>query len=206
MRVMRMGIGSQAELTDGQGTRAVITLIDTDKRGCGFEVIRSSAKPRPSLPNIAIAPTKNLDRFEWFLEKAVEIGVGKVIPVLCANSERRMIKTERCEKVMLAAMKQSQRDWLPEITELITFNEFISNTEHQIFIAHCRSGDKQPFSHPIKPESLILIGPEGDFTEPEISAAMNKDAKPVTLGESRLRTETAGIFALTVMNFLSWQD
>lgn len=201
-----MSAGSQAELTDGKGTRAVIELTDTDKRGCGFTVLHSTTTPKPPLPNIAIAPTKNIDRFEWFLEKAVEIGAGRICPIRCSNSERNVLKTERCEKVMLAAMKQSQRDWLPEIDELTTFNKFIEKIDNQIFIAHCRYGMKQAFTASLAPGAWILIGPEGDFTEQEVEKALAKNAQPVSLGNSRLRTETAGIFALTVMNFLACQD
>jgi len=206
VRVMRMGIGSQAELTDGRGTRAIIELTDTEKRGCGFKVLSSQSEPMPQLPNIAIAPTKNMDRFEWFLEKAVEIGAGRICPIRCSNSERNVLRTERCQKVMLAAMKQSQRDWLPEIDELTALNDFIENFEGQLFIAHCRDGMKQPFTATPAPDAWILIGPEGDFTEQEIERALSKGAQPVSLGASRLRTETAGIFALSVMNFLACQD
>jgi 16S rRNA (uracil1498-N3)-methyltransferase len=206
VRVMRMGAGSKAELTDGRGTRALIELTDTDKRGCSFKVISSKTTPKPQLPNIAIAPTKNMDRFEWFLEKAVEIGVSRICPIRCVNSERNVLKTERCEKILLAAMKQSQRDWLPEIDELTTFSEFIEKFEGQLFIAHCRDGMKQPYTAPPAPDAWIMIGPEGDFTEQEIKRALSKGAHPVSLGNSRLRTETAGIFALTVMNFLACQD
>jgi 16S rRNA (uracil1498-N3)-methyltransferase len=204
-RVLRMGIGARAEATDGMGTRAVIELTDTDRRGCGYRIIGSSTEPRPDLPNIAIAPTKNMDRFEWFLEKAVEIGVGTVCPILCTNSERRVLKPERCEKVMLAAMKQSQRNWLPQLMPLTALHDLLPQLDGDILLAHCREGERQPLIAPVSPRTWMLIGPEGDFTEAEVAAVLAKGARAVTLGSSRLRTETAGIFALSVLNHLPCQ-
>lgn len=202
LRVLRLSIGSQAEVTDGKGTRALIELTGNDKRGCSFRIISQTEQPRPLLPNVAMAPTKNLDRFEWFLEKAVEIGVGSIYPILCSNSERRVLKTDRCEKVMLAAMKQSQRDHLPVILPLTPFKDFLKLAEGQLLMAHCRDGEKQPLQSLFPKESWILIGPEGDFSVEEIAAATAKGAIGIDLGKSRLRTETAGIFALSVMNYL----
>jgi 16S rRNA (uracil1498-N3)-methyltransferase len=201
-RVMRLGPGAQAEVTDGRGTRAVVELIDVDRRGCGFRVLEQNFTERPVLPNIAIAPTKNMDRFEWFLEKAVEIGVGAICPILCSNSERRVLKSDRCEKVMLAAMKQSQQDWLPTLMPLTGIDEFLTRTEQPLLLAHCRDGEKNPLNGGLAAHGWVLIGPEGDFTVQEVEAALHRGATPVTLGANRLRTETAGIFALSVLNHL----
>lgn len=151
---------------------------------------------------MAIAPTKNMDRMEWFLEKAVEIGVGTICPILCSNSERRVMKTDRCSKVMLAAMKQSRQDWLPTLMPLTGFNDLLNNAEQPLLLAHCRDGDKRSIDHSCAKDSWILIGPEGDFTAAEVEAALRKGAMPITLGTNRLRTETAGIFALSVLNHM----
>lgn len=202
VRVMRMSVGDKAEVTDGRGTRALVELLDTNKRGCAFQVLEQKTIERPVFPNIAIAPTKNLDRFEWFLEKAVEIGVGSVCPILCANSERRVLKPERCEKVMLAAMKQSQQDWLPELLPLTPFTDFLKQAEGPLLLAHCRGGIKQPIRTSSEPNSWILIGPEGDFTAEEVQAALDRGATSVTLGSNRLRTETAGIFAISALRLM----
>lgn len=203
VRVMRLGAGDRAEVTDGKGTRALVELTDTDKRGCGFRALEQRFTERPSYPNVAIAPTKNLDRLEWFLEKAVEIGVGQVCPILCANSERRVLKSERCEKVMLAAMKQSQQDWLPTLRPLTPFAEFLRDSEGPKLLAHCRDGEKESMSGPFPAECWIVIGPEGDFTESEVRAALQQGATAVSLGTNRLRTETAGIFALSALRLKS---
>lgn len=199
VRVLRMGIGARAEVTDGRGTRASVELTDTDRHGCGFRVLEQRYTDRTTLPHVAIAPTKNMDRLEWFLEKAVEIGVASVCPVLCANSERRVLKPERCVKVMLAAMKQSRQDWLPPLLPLTPFADFLCSTDGPMLLAHCRDGEKRPIGPSMAMDSWILIGPEGDFTSQEVEAAISKGAIPVTLGSNRLRTETAGIFALSVI-------
>jgi 16S rRNA (uracil1498-N3)-methyltransferase len=203
VRVMRMGLGDRAEVTDGKGTRALVELTDTQKRGCGFRVVEQRFTQRPAFPNVAIAPTKNMDRLEWFLEKAVEIGMGQVCPILCANSERRVLKPERCEKVMLAAMKQSQQDWLPPLLPLTPFGEFLGMATGTLLLAHCRDGEKQSIGTDFPAESWIIIGPEGDFTAQEVEAALRHKAIPVSLGTNRLRTETAGIFALSVLRLKS---
>ncbi len=202
IRVMRLGIGAQAEVTDGKGTLARIEITGNDKRGCSFHILSQIKEPRPVLPSIAIAPTKNLDRFEWFLEKAVEIGVGQICPILCSNSERRVLKLDRCEKVILAAMKQSQQNWLSAIAPLTPFKDFVANAEGQLLMAHCRTGEKQALFASTSSSNWILIGPEGDFTVEEIALAQQRGAKAIDLGKNRLRTETAGIFALSVLNFL----
>ncbi|MCF8259023.1 MAG: 16S rRNA (uracil(1498)-N(3))-methyltransferase [Flavobacteriales bacterium] len=199
VRVMRMGIGDRAEVTDGRGTRATVELSDTNKRGCAFQVLEQRFSGRPAFPNVAIAPTKNMDRLEWFLEKAVEIGVGSVCPILCSNSERRILKPDRCEKVMLAAMKQSQQDWLPALLPFTPFMDFLKQTDGHLLLAHCRDGEKLPIRSKFANGSWILIGPEGDFTVQEVEAAMQHGATAVSLGNNRLRTETAGIFALSVV-------
>lgn len=202
VRVLRLGVGERVEVTDGKGVRAIAEISEISKRSCAFQIVEQVKEENPVLPKVAIAPTKSIDRFEWFLEKAVEIGVSEICPILCTNSERRNLKLDRSEKVLLAAMKQSQRNWLPTILPLTSFSDFVSNAEHPMLIAHCRDGKKVSLNEDLNTESWILIGPEGDFTQEEIELVLSKSASEIDLGKSRLRTETAGIFALSVMNFL----
>ncbi len=201
-RVLRLSIGDKAEVTDGNGTRATIEFTEVSKRSCLFQILEEKTEEQPILPKVAIAPTKSIDRFEWFLEKAVEIGVSEICPILCSNSERKIIKQERSEKVLLAAMKQSQRNWLPKLHVLSSYTDFIAQANEPLLLAHCREGKKVPLSRKLESESWILIGPEGDFSVEEIQLALSKNAIEIELGKSRLRTETAGIFALSVLNYL----
>ena len=202
VRVLRLGNGDKIQLTDGKGVSATAEITEISKRSCSFRVISQKAESKPVLPKMALAPTKSIDRFEWFLEKAVEIGVGEICPILCSNSERRIIKQERCEKVVLAALKQSQRNWLPTLRPLTQFNDFIENNESAMFVAHCREAEKIQLTEISESQPWLLIGPEGDFTLEEINLAAKHGAQEIDLGKSRLRTETAGIFALSVMNYL----
>jgi 16S rRNA (uracil1498-N3)-methyltransferase len=151
-----------------------------------------------------MAPTKNNDRTEWFLEKAIEIGITHFIPLICENSERKKFNTERWNKVAISALKQSQRLWLPAISAPIKLNEFVKeNTYKHRFIAHCEDGDKKDLKDysDITKDQLTIIGPEGDFSPNEIELALNNSFTAVSLGDNRLRTETAGIVACTIMKF-----
>ena len=202
VRVLRLNVGDKIEVSDGKGVRAKAEITELSKRSCSFQILEQTTEAEPVLPKVAIAPPKSIDRFEWFLEKAVEIGVSEICPILCSNSERRIIKQERSEKVLLAAMKQSQRNWLPKLHELTSYSDFIANTNELMLLAHCRDAEKVALANKLETNSWIMIGPEGDFTLEEIELALNKGATEIDLGESRLRTETAGIFALSVMNYL----
>ena len=152
--------------------------------------------------HIAIAPTKNMDKFEWFLEKATEIGIDEITPIICNHSERKVIKPERCNKILLSAMKQSLKFHLPKLNEAISFQEFTNqNFEGRKYIAHCEKSDKLELRKENAAErTLILIGPEGDFSTTEIEMALQNQFKAVSLGTSRLRTETAGIVAVHTIN------
>jgi 16S rRNA (uracil1498-N3)-methyltransferase len=152
--------------------------------------------------HIAIAPTKNMDRFEWFLEKATEIGIDEITPIICSRSERKVIKTERCNRILLSAMKQSLKVHLPKLNEAISLNDFLKQDyEGAKYIAHCEDGEKKELKIVNKTEKyLILIGPEGDFSPKEIDLALHNQFKAVSLGTSRLRTETAGIVAVHTLN------
>ena len=199
-RVLRLKTGDHIGVTKGQGIiyKAVITHID--KNRVEFENMEiSSEEKRTNYLHIAIAPTKSLDRFETFLEKATEIGVDEITPIFCKHSERKVYKTERGKKVITAAAKQSLSNWLPVLNEPVLFKEFISkpssSTAHR-FIAHCE--DEQSKRDILKElhklgDSLILIGPEGDFAQNEIQDALQQGFTAVSLGSKRLRTETAGI-------------
>lgn len=202
VRVLRLNSGDVIEVSDGRGVRAKAELVEVSKRVCSFRILEHTTEVEPILPKVAIAPTKNIDRFEWFLEKAVEIGVSEICPILCSNSERRILKSDRSEKILLAAMKQSQRNWLPKLHELTSYSEFIAQADEQLLIAHCREADKLSLTTELRTNSWIMIGPEGDFTLEEIELALKKGATEIDLGKSRLRTETAGIFALSVLNYL----
>ena len=152
--------------------------------------------------HIAIAPTKNMDRYEWFLEKATEIGIDEITPIICEHSERKVITTERCNRILLSAMKQSLKYHLPKLNEAITLKDFLKQDfEGNKYIAHCEEGNKTELRTEIKEErTLILIGPEGDFSPTEIEMALQNQFKAVSLGTSRLRTETAGLVAVHTIN------
>jgi 16S rRNA (uracil1498-N3)-methyltransferase len=155
--------------------------------------------------HLAVAPTKNTDRFEWFLEKATEIGVDEITPILCEHSERKVIKDDRLEKVVISAMKQSLKAYLPKLNPLTPLKDLLNaEFEGKKFIAHCYDLDKRELKNELTESSshLVLIGPEGDFSEEEIQLAITQQFIPVSLGESRLRTETAGVVACHTVNLL----
>ncbi len=202
-KVLRKNVGDILNITDGKGFfyQAEITLA-TDKK-CNAKILTSEKQqPLPYSLHLAVAPTKLNDRFEWFLEKATEIGISEITPIICDHSERKVVKIDRYEKIIIGAMKQSMKAYLPKLNEAISFSEFIEkqsedNLDFRKFIAHCEETSKKSLKHEIKIGSsiLILIGPEGDFSSKEISSAIKNKFIPVSLGETRLRTETAAIVA-----------
>lgn len=207
VRVLRKQIGDQIQLVDGKGHiyQAVITQA-SDKK-CQFDITEKTKVPEEDYRiHLALSPTKNIDRTEWFVEKAVEIGVHQISFILCENSERKVLKPDRLERKAISAMKQSQHAYLPDIQPLIKFQDFIKQQNSQVnrFIAYL--GD-EPNSHlihaaPARQPYLVLIGPEGDFNAKEVSMALDAGFKPVSLGNSRLRTETAGIVACHSLQLL----
>lgn len=207
-RVLRLNAGDEITLTDGKGYfyRAEITTA-TNKR-C-LVAIKESVFQEPLWPchlHIAMAPTKNMDRNEWFAEKATEIGFDELTFLNCRFSERKVIKTERIEKIVISAIKQSLKARLPILNEMTDFDKFISrNFEGQKFIAHCYEGEKPLLRDVLQKgqDALVLIGPEGDFSEEEVSKAVQKGFTPVSLGQSRLRTETAALVACHTMNLMN---
>jgi 16S rRNA (uracil1498-N3)-methyltransferase len=195
-------------LVDGHGGFFTAEISDPNPKRCTVKVVRSELNSglRNFRVHVAIAPTKNIERMEWFLEKATEIGIDRITPLLCRYSERKEIKTDRLEKVMVSAMKQSLKAYLPKLDPLTRFNDFIREPfDGQKFIAHCEEQHRDLLTVKILPHGnyLILIGPEGDFSSEEIETAIRAGFQPVSLGESRLRTETAGLVACHTFNLMN---
>ena len=203
-KVLRKKYGDVLEFTDGKGNFYKAEITVADSRKCRLKIVSSEQKEKQHNYHlhIAIAPTKNMDRFEWFLEKATEIGIDEITPIICSRSERKVIKTQRCNRILLSAMKQSLKFHLPKLNEAISFQEFTNqNFEGRKYIAHCEKSDKLELRKENAAErTLILIGPEGDFSTTEIEMALQNQFKAVSLGTSRLRTETAGIVAVHTIN------
>jgi len=206
IRVLRMNEGQELNLTDGLGSFYLAKITKPDPKKCEFEIIgNKSVEPKPFHIHIAIAPTKNADRMEWFVEKAVEIGVDRISFMFCKNSERKVINHERIEKVAVSAMKQSQQAWLPKISEMIPFKEILKILADQKMIAYVDSSNPKHLQSVAKPEKryLVLIGPEGDFSKEELELALQSGFEKVSLGQTRLRTETAGLVACHTLNLIN---
>lgn len=199
VKVLRKSSGDHLKITNGNGWLFSAQLTLATVKNCLAAITATEFQPKKKYTlHLAVAPTKMNDRFEWFLEKATEIGVDTVTPLFCDNSERRVIKPERFEKIIQSAMKQSLNCYLPKLNPAITFNEFIhQDFNGQLFIAHCEETDKTSLKQELQAHQsvTILIGPEGDFSPREIELAMSKNFRPVMLGITRLRTETAAIAA-----------
>lgn len=229
VQVLRIRPGESLQLTDGKGALLTAEIIDDHKKKCRV-AIRSvlSIPPPATRVTIAISPLKNVSRLEWFLEKATEIGVGVIIPLLCERTERPSIRHDRLQQILVSAMLQSQRAWMPDLQPATSFPEVIRQTSGQTrYIAHCLEKPRPtedlavitrqtrttlpitrqtPTNPPVQQEtpapagsSLILIGPEGDFSAKEVENALTAGCIPVTLGPSRLRTETAGVVAAVLL-------
>lgn len=208
IRVLRKKEGDFVFITNGLGLlfTAKVTLANDKK--CLVEVIKIENKPteRNYYLHIAIAPTKLNDRFEWFLEKATEIGIDEITPIICEHSERKVVKTERMEKIIHAAAKQSLKFYFPKINKPTTFKKFITIPfDGKKLIAHCEKTEKSSLKSTLKKQdkTLILIGPEGDFSPNEIQQSLEHNYIPVSLGKSRLRTETAGVVAVHSVAFFN---
>lgn len=211
VRVLRMREGDELNVTDGCGNLYVCRIVTADDRACVVEVVSTlSAQLSPFTFHLAVAPTKNPSRMEWLVEKAVEIGVGEVALLDCDHSERTFLKTDRLEKLAVSAMKQSLHTVLPAIHPAVRLRDWLA-TEHwspttQKFIAHCEA-DKPRVSlaTALQPgcNTVVLIGPEGDFSDEEIALALEHGFQPVSLGAARLRTETAALYAVTAFNLIN---
>jgi 16S rRNA (uracil1498-N3)-methyltransferase len=205
VQVLRMQNGEQLQLTDGKGNLFTCEITDNNRKKC-IVTTKQTTNNKPPTTNIVIAISllKNANRFEWFLEKATEIGVTAIIPLICERTEKTAFKFDRMKSILASAMLQSQQCWLPEMGEPVRYKNFIAaDNAAQKFIAHCEDENNKASlsSKLLNPSTskLILIGPEGDFTAAEIETALQNNFIPVSLGNTRLRTETAGIVAATLL-------
>jgi 16S rRNA (uracil1498-N3)-methyltransferase len=208
IRVLRLTRGGLVQLVDGVGGFYTAKISEPDIRHCKLEIITSEQffEKKNTHLHIAISPTKNIDRFEWFLEKATEIGIDEITPIITHHSERKSIKPERLNKILVSAMKQSIKAYLPKLNEILQYNKFIGKSfDAEKLIAHCGSNQKPPLKSMVEKNknNLILIGPEGDFSEEEIKLALQNGYNEISLGNARLRTETAGIVACHTVNLLN---
>ena len=207
-RVLRLNIGDEITLTDGKGNfyQAEITAATNKRCQVAIKETRYQEPLWPCHLHIAMAPTKNMDRNEWFAEKATEIGFDELTFLNCRFSERKVIKTERISKILVSAIKQSLKARLPKLNEMTDFHTFIQQDfEGQKFIAHCYEGEKKQLKEALTPgeDALVLIGPEGDFSEEEVQKAIEHGFVPISLGKSRLRTETAALVACHTLNLMN---
>ena len=231
IRVLRMQPGDELYVTSGDGTMCRARIVDPDPAACQVEIIERLPDygARPFKLHMAVAPTKNNARMEWFVEKAVEIGVDRITPVICDHSERGALKTDRLERIALSAMKQSLQARLPRIDPPVNLADFLQNLNSQFsilnsqfptlnshihtfthshiqkYVCHCIGDDRHTLHQLYTPgtDALVLIGPEGDFSPDELSRCLTLGFQPVTLGNNRLRTETAALYALTALNFMN---
>jgi 16S rRNA (uracil1498-N3)-methyltransferase len=200
--VLRMRDGDKLALTNGKGSIAEAAIISTSKKSCSVTILSSVIMDPPECKiTLCISVLKNANRFEWMLEKVTEIGATTIIPLICERTERQHFRLDRMQSIVMSAMLQSQQAWLPEIMEPVVFQKAVGRfNADKKFIAHCIPGDKTHIiSIPPSLNNIILIGPEGDFTPGEIDLALAYDYTPVSLGNNRLRTETAGVVAVSML-------
>ncbi len=202
--VLRMHEGENILLTNGKGALLTAKILSSNKKNTEIEIIKKKIIPFPQPKTaIAISLIKNSNRFEWFVEKATEIGISAIFPLICKRTEKTHFRTERIRSIMISAMLQSRQVWLPELSEPRKLAELIQSEKYdQKFIAHCIEEDKKELKNITLNNSLskiILIGPEGDFTEEEIKSSIQHNFMPVSLGQTRLRTETAGVVAAVLL-------
>ncbi len=208
VRVLRKKEEDLLKITNGKNYLFTAKIIIANDKKCVAIIVETEYKKKSWNYNlhIAIAPTKNIDRLEWFIEKATEIGIDEITPIICQNSERKIVKHDRLEKIMLSAMKQSLKYNAPILHPTTKFSDFINSHKNtnSIHIAHCRESDKTSLKelNDLPSKVTILIGPEGDFSEKEVSEALKTGATPISLGTSRLRTETAALVAVHSINFI----
>lgn len=200
VKVLRKRIGDQLNITNGKGWLFIAKITTAHFKTCTATIISKNFEPpsRDYKIHIAVAPTKMNERFEWFLEKATEIGIDTITPLICERSERKIIKIPRLKKIMETALKQSLQVYLPDLNNPISFKDFVSRPFNGLkYIAHCEETEKITLKNALQPQTdvLVLIGPEGDFSSNEIELAKSSGFIPVTLGNTRLRTETAALVA-----------
>ncbi|WP_224483143.1 16S rRNA (uracil(1498)-N(3))-methyltransferase [Robertkochia aurantiaca] len=206
-RVLRKKEGDILYITNGKGYLFEGKLTNIDQKKCSVELISSRLQPKKRYRlHMAVAPTKMNERYEWFLEKSTEIGIDEITPLICDHSERKKIKNDRFERIIQTALKQSLNCYLPQLNEAIGFRDFIDKKQKaQLFIAHCKEDERYDLKRHIMPdkEVLILIGPEGDFSDEEIQLAIQAGYYPVSLSDNRLRTETAAIVACHIVSMIN---
>lgn len=207
INVLRKRNGDIINVTDGKGSLYITHIIDANAKKCQLE-LENKTTISNTFPHIhiAIAPTKNIDRLEWFLEKATEIGISEITPLYCSHSERKHIRHDRLDKIVIAAMKQSLKYFKPTLNELTPFSDFIAKENNtNKYIAHCSGSERHLLqtSYNKNKDATLLIGPEGDFSIDEITKALNAGFKPVSLGNNRLRTETAGVVGVATFAFVN---
>ncbi|NRD23444.1 16S rRNA (uracil(1498)-N(3))-methyltransferase [Winogradskyella litoriviva] len=206
-KVLRKKEGDILHITNGKGWLFTAEITIAEQKNCVVNITSKNFRPKQNYNlHLAVAPTKMNDRYEWFLEKATEIGINTITPIICDHSERKVVKTERFEKIIQSAMKQSLQCYLPKLNTPMLFKDFIKQEfNSQNFIAHCEETDKKSLKSQLAPKAdyTILIGPEGDFSVKEIEIALQHNFIPVTLGNTRLRTETAAIAACHSVAFLN---
>lgn len=208
VRVMRLAESDEIMITDGKGNFYRASITNAHPKHCQVEITSSwqPEKPWDAYIHIAVAPTKNMDRMEWFAEKATEIGIDEITCLNCRFSERKEVKTARLEKILVSAMKQSQKALLPQLNGMTDFKQFVRQPFNgRKFIAHCEEGEKPLIKSIYRPGEnvLILIGPEGDFSPEEIKSAEENGFEAISLGKSRLRTETAALTACHTIHVLN---
>ena len=208
VRVLRKRAGEEIVVVDGQGHRYTARITDAHPKHCEVEILSTETQPERSYQiSLAVAPTKNLERIEWMLEKCVEMGLDRFTPLLCRFSERRELKTERLQRIAVSAMKQSLKAQLPRLDSMTDIRTYIQEPfVGQKFIAHCMADhERKLLSCEIKPDTpvRVLIGPEGDFSDEEVSLALTNGYVPVSLGNERLRTETASLAAVHTVHVIN---
>ncbi|MDF0708304.1 16S rRNA (uracil(1498)-N(3))-methyltransferase [Flagellimonas okinawensis] len=208
VRVLRKSEGDIVHITNGKGYLFEAEIMEADPKKCRARIVSEKKSiPKRYKLHMVVAPTKMNDRYEWFLEKATEIGVDEITPIICDHSERKTLKLDRMERVLQAAMKQSLQTVLPQLNPPISIKEFLeTGTEPGLrFIAHCQNGEKMELKRKVIADNdiTILIGPEGDFSDDEIDMAKDKGYTPIALGRNRLRTETAAIVACTTVAMIN---
>lgn len=207
VKVLRKSEGDRLQITDGKGHIFHACIETADPSKCRVQILDARKQlPKRHHLHLAVAPTKNNNRYEWFVEKATEIGAHEITPLICDRSEKKNVKLDRLEKLVVSAMKQSLRTFLPKVNDPTTFKEFVEQTRAgSCFIAHCVEEERSDLKRRVTPDTpiTILIGPEGDFTDTEIKMSYENGYSPVTLGEGRLRTETAALVACTIVTIIN---
>lgn len=207
VKVLRKKEGDKIHISNGKGYLFTSEVVFANEKKCEVKIIAEEFhEPAPYSLHLAVAPTKMNDRYEWFLEKATEIGITKITPIICEHSERTVFKGDRFEKIIQSAMKQSLQYYMPILNEPVVFNAFVNTHQKgQLFIAHCEETEKRLLKNALEPkkEVTILIGPEGDFSTKEINLALQSNYIPVSLGNTRLRTETAAVVAAHSVAFVN---